>query len=167
MYTAHCASPVGELLLASDGENLTGLWLAGQKHYADGLDDGVETDCSLPLFRQTKRWLEDYFAGERPAIDLIPLAPKGSEFRRRICQLMCEIPYGTLTTYGQLAKEYETRFGQKTSARAVGGAVGHNPISIVIPCHRVVGADGAITGYAGGVDKKTFLIELEQKNCRG
>lgn len=161
MYTASYSSPVGELLLASDGENLTGLWLEGQKHYADGLDDSAETECSLPVFDCTKRWLDDYFAGKQPAIDLIPLAPQGSEFRRRICQLMCEIPYGSLTTYGQLAKDYEARFGQKTSARAVGGAVGRNPISIIIPCHRVVGAGGAITGYAGGLDKKRILLTHE------
>lgn len=159
-HTASYISPVGELLLASDGESLIGLWLAGQKYYGNGLDDAVVTEDSLPIFSRTKRWLEAYFAGEQPSIEGLPLAPGGSEFRRRICRLMCEIPYGELTTYGQLAKDYEVRFGQKTSARAVGGAVGRNPISILIPCHRVVGA-GGITGYAGGLDKKRILLELE------
>lgn len=159
-YITHCDSPVGTLLLASDGENLIGLWLEGQKHYGNGLDDAVVTEDSLPIFSRTKRWLEAYFAGEQPSIEGLPLAPGGSEFRRRICRLMCEIPYGELTTYGQLAKNYEVRFGKKTSARAVGGAVGRNPISILIPCHRVVGA-GGITGYAGGLAKKRILLELE------
>lgn len=161
MYTASCESPVGEFLLASDGESLIGLWLVGQKHYADGVGENAVTDHSLPVFDRAKRWLDDYFAGEQPAIHQLPLAPQGSEFRRRICQLLCEIPYGTLTTYGQLAKDYEVKFGQKTSARAVGGAVGRNPISIIIPCHRVVGANGAITGYAGGLDKKRLLLAHE------
>lgn len=161
MYTASCESPVGELLLASDGKSLTGLWLAGQKHYAAGVDETAVSDHSLPVFDHAKRWLDDYFAGKQPAIDRLPIAPQGSEFRRRICQLLCGIPYGTLITYGQLAKDYEAKFGQKTSARAVGGAVGRNPISIVIPCHRVVGANGAITGYAGGLDKKRLLLAHE------
>lgn len=160
-FVCRCPSPVGELLLASDGEKLTGLWLEGQKHYADGLDRNAVTDDSLSIFGQAKRWLCAYFAGERPEIGNLPLSPGGSEFRRRICQLLCEIPYGELTTYGHLAKDYEARFGQATSARAVGGAVGRNPISIVIPCHRVVGAGGSITGYAGGLDKKRSLLAHE------
>lgn len=160
-YTASFTSPVGELLLASDGEFLTGLWLAGQKYYAAGVDDNAVTDHSLPVFDRTKLWLDDYFAGKRPAIDELPLAPQGSRFRQSIWRLLCEIPYGSLITYGQLAKEYEARFGKKTSARAVGGAVGRNPISIIIPCHRVVGAGGAITGYAGGLEKKRFLLNHE------
>ena len=161
-YTASYESPVGELLLASDGKSLTGLWLAGQEHYADGVGENAVTDHSLPVFDCAKHWLCDYFAGKRPAVGQLPLAPQGSEFRRRICQLLCEIPYGTLTTYGQLAKDYEAKFGQKTSARAVGGAVGRNPISIIIPCHRVVGGNGAITGYAGGLDKKRILLAHEE-----
>lgn len=160
-YTTTCNSPVGKLLLASDGAHLIGLWLEGQKHYAEGLGDATVTEDSLPIFAQTKRWLDAYFAGEQPQIETIPLAPEGSEFRRRICRLLCEIPYGTLTTYGQLAKDYQARFGQKTAARAVGGAVGKNPISILIPCHRVVGANGAITGYAGGLDNKRILLAHE------
>ena len=160
-YITNYDSPVGRLLLASDGENLIGLWLDGQKHYADGLGNETVTADSLPAFDRIKRWLDSYFAGERPTIEGLPLAPGGSKFRRRICRLMCEIPCGELTTYGQLAKDYEAQFGHKTSARAVGGAVGKNPISIIIPCHRVVGAGGAITGYAGGLDKKRILLAYE------
>lgn len=160
-YITNYDSPVGKLLLASDGAALIGLWLEGQDHYADGLDENAVTESSLPIFTQAKRWLDAYFAGERPQIDDLALAPGGSLFRRRICQLLCEIPYGELTTYGRLAKDYEVRFGEKTAARAVGGAVGRNPISIIIPCHRVVGAGGAITGYAGGLDKKRILLARE------
>ena len=110
---------------------------------------------------QTKRWLDAYFAGNAPDPAALPLAPNGSEFRRRIWKLLLEIPYGEVTTYGQLAKEYEARFGQKTAARAVGGAVGHNPISIIIPCHRVIGGNGTLTGYAGGIEAKKLLLTIE------
>ena len=103
-YTTTCNSPVGKLLLASDGAHLIGLWLEGQKHYAEGLGDTTVTEDSLPIFAQTKRWLDAYFAGEQPQIETIPLAPEGSEFRRRICRLLCEIPYGTLTTYANWRK---------------------------------------------------------------
>lgn len=161
-YITHCDSPVGRLLLASDGENLIGLWQEGQKHYGAGLDDAAVTENSLPIFNKTKRWLSAYFAGEQPSAEELALAPGGSEFRCRIWQLLREIPYGEVTTYGQLAKAYEIRFRQKTSARAVGGAVGRNPISILVPCHRVVGADGALTGFAGGLEAKQFLLQLEQ-----
>ena len=161
MFTADYDSPVGKLLLASDGTALTGLWLYGQKHYAAGVvDDAVHSE-SLPVFTQTKRWLDDYFAGNAPDPSALPLAPNGSEFRRRIWNLLLEIPYGEVTTYGQLAKDYEARFGTKTAARAVGGAVGHNPISIIIPCHRVIGRNGTLTGYAGGIEAKKLLLKIE------
>ena len=161
MFTADCDSPVGRLLLASDGTALTGLWLEGQKHYAAGVMGNAVHGESLPVFTQAKRWLDDYFAGNAPDPSALPLAPNGSEFRRRIWNLLSEIPYGEVTTYGQLAKEYEARFGQKTAARAVGGAVGHNPISIIIPCHRVIGGNGALTGYAGGIEAKKLLLKIE------
>ena len=161
-YITHCDSPVGTLLLASDGENLIGLWLEGQKHYGNGLDDAVVTEDSLPIFSRTKRWLDDYFAGRKPDSSELSLMPRGSEYRRRIWQLLLEIPYGQTTTYGRLANEYEAKFGIKTSARAVGSAVGKNPISILIPCHRVIGADGSITGYAGGAENKQYLLQLER-----
>jgi len=160
-FTTKYPSPVGELLLASDGEHLTGLWLAGQKYYGAGLPTGAATQDSLPIFAQTKQWLDDYFAGKNPNLHSLPLSFCGSKFRQDIWQLLLEIPYGEVVTYGQLAKEYGARFGRKTAARAVGGAVGRNPISIIVPCHRVVGANG-LTGYAGGLSAKRFLLELER-----
>lgn len=161
MYLTRWDSPVGELLLAAEDEALCGLWLAGQKHYAAGVEGGEVCD-ELPLFARTKAWLTDYFAGKRPVPDELPLAPQGSGFQKIICQLLLDIPYGAVTTYGQLAKKYEAKTGRKTSARAVGSAVGRNPISIIIPCHRVVGADGSLTGFAAGLERKRFLLELEK-----
>ena len=160
MFTARYGSPVGELLLASDGERLTGAWLAGQSHYAAGLT-GAEENAALPLFAAVRGWLDRYFAGERPAPAELPLAPAGTAFRRAVWALLLEIPYGSVTPYGRLAEEYERVSGHRTSPRAVGGAVGRNPISIIIPCHRVVGADGSLTGYAGGVETKRRLLKLE------
>lgn len=155
-------SPVGMLLLASDGENLTGLWLEGQRHYAAGLEADAQYMDSLPLFRRVKRWLDRYFAGEAPAGGELPVKPAGTDFRRAVCALLTEIPYGQTVTYGELARRYTLRTGRRTSARAVGGAVGRNPVSIVIPCHRVVGAGGALVGFAAGLDHKRFLLELER-----
>lgn len=166
-FTAGYDSPIGELLLASDGEALTGLWLPGQRYHGAGLTEAAVTEDSLPIFQQTKRWLDHYFAGNRPEPERLPLNPQGSTFRRTVWQLLLEIPYGERTTYGRLARRYQEQTGCATSARAIGGAVGHNPISIIIPCHRVVGADGDLTGYAGGLDAKTYLLALEQQNCRG
>lgn len=159
-------SPLGELLLASDGTHLTGLWLEGQKYYAAGVED-IAAEEYLSVFDEAAAWLDAYFGGQNPDPSCLPLCPAGTTFRQQVWQLLLEIPYGETVTYGQLAKEYEAKFGQKTSPRAVGGAVGHNPISVIIPCHRVVGGDGTLTGYAGGMNRKNFLLDLEQKNCRG
>jgi len=155
MFTTRLTSPLGPLTLASDGENLTGLWLEGQKYFAAGLDPDTRDAPALPVFQETEAWLERYFAGRRPP-DLPPLAPRGSGFRQSVWKKLLEIPYGQTRSYGELAEELGS------SPRAVGGAVGHNPISILIPCHRVVGAQGSLTGYAGGVEKKKFLLELER-----
>lgn len=153
-YVARIASPVGELTLASDGEALTGLWIAGQKYHSAGLGaDALEAE--LPVFAAAADWLERYFAGERPEPSELPLSPRGSEFRRSVWRLLEKIPSGQLTTYGEIARALGA------GARAVGGAVGHNPISIIIPCHRVVGAGGAPTGYAAGLDIKLKLLALE------
>lgn len=160
IWTGRYDSPVGELLLASDGERLTGLWLKGQKYYAAGMAE-AEEKAGLPVFGTVRHWLDRYFAAERPDPRELPLAPAGTEFRRAVWALLLDIPYGSVTTYGRLAGEYERVSGRKTSPRAVGSAVGHNPISIIIPCHRVVGADGSLTGYAGGVENKRLLLELE------
>ena len=138
---------------------LAGLWLEGQKYFAATLDEAAVERDDLPVFRQAAAWLDAYFA-KQPLPDLPPLAPKGSDFRQVVWRLLLEIPYGQVTTYGALAQILRDR-GISAAAQAVGGAVGHNPISILIPCHRVVGADGSLTGYAGGVEKKRFLLALE------
>ena len=125
-----------------------------------------EERCT-PVLRQTKDWLGHYFAGEQPAIGQLPLAPKGSAFQQEVWRVLCDIPYGHLTTYGEIARKIAAQRGLASmSAQAVGGAVGHNPISIVIPCHRVVGSDGSLTGYAGGVQKKLWLLEHEGVDLR-
>lgn len=159
MYRTTCPSPLGTLTLAADGAALTGLRLEGQKYFADGLPSDAETRADLPVFRQTVRWLDAYFAGE-PLPPLPPLAPRGTAFRQAVWQQLLGIPCGQTTTYGALARALREA-GIAASAQAVGGAVGHNPISILIPCHRVVGADGSLVGYAGGVEKKQFLLTLE------
>lgn len=156
------ASPVGSLLLASDGVNLTGLWLEGQKYYAATLGGDATENHGLPVFARAKTWLDEYFAGEKPAISELPLAPAGSAFRKAVWEILCKIPYGKTVTYGGIAGEIAAQSGRVGfSAQAVGGAVGHNPISIVIPCHRVVGANGSLTGYAGGIENKIKLLRLE------
>lgn len=163
MYdTTEYASPVGRVVLASDGEALTGLWLEGQKYFQETLPEQPSRRDDLPLFRQAKEWLDRYFAGERPSPNELRLAPAGGTFRREVWECLLEIPYGEVTTYGAIAKRIAARRGRcSMSAQAVGGAVGHNPISIIIPCHRVVGSNGSLTGYAGGIDKKIRLLEAE------
>lgn len=157
-FKTNYASPVGHLTLASDGESLNGLWMQGQKYF--GMADKVEMTekDDLPVFEAAKGWLDRYFSGKRPAISELPLAPVGSDFRQEVWKLLCEIPYGATTTYGEIAKKL-SKSGM--SAQAVGGAVGHNPISIIIPCHRVVGSSGSLTGYAGGIEKKIWLLKHE------
>ncbi len=159
--TCTYASPLGSLLLAAEKDALTGLWLPGQKYYAAGLSADAMEGPSLPALRAAAEWLDAYFAGERPEISALPLAPGGSDFQKLIWGLLREIPYGETTTYGALAAKAETHLGRKTSARAVGAAVGRNPVSIIIPCHRVLGAGGNLTGYAGGLDKKEWLLRHE------
>ncbi|MEY8386323.1 methylated-DNA--[protein]-cysteine S-methyltransferase [Oscillospiraceae bacterium 38-13] len=164
-YLTTLASPLGALSLASNGEAITGLWLDGQKYFAAGLDKAAEERPDLPVFHQAAVWLDAYF--EKHSLPpLPPLAPRGSEFQQRVWAPLLEIPFGTTTTYGALTKKLKAA-GVPASPQAVGGAVGHNPISIFIPCHRVVGADGSLTGYAGGVEKKRFLLELEGVDFSG
>lgn len=148
-------SPLGEILLTCDGEHLTALFFAGQK-YADVYLSSDAVQKSVPVLEETKAWLDAYFLGNVP--DVFPaMKLVGSDFQKRIWELLLEIPYGETVTYGYLAK----KLGCK-SAQAVGGAVGRNPISILVPCHRVMGAGGKLTGYAGGVEKKEFLLKLEK-----
>lgn len=159
-YIVEYPSPIGVLTIASDGQSITGLWIKGQKYYADTLGEHIFAP-KLEVFSQAINWLEQYFNGENPPI-FLPLAPQGSMFRQSVWDILLRIPYGEVTTYGKIAKELEKRSnGKKVSAQAVGGAVGRNPISIIIPCHRVVGTNGSLTGYAGGIDKKVQLLKLE------
>lgn len=161
-YSTIYVSPIGIMTLASDGENLVGLWNEGQKYHGGTVPEPLEEKDDLAVFDQTKKWLDRYFANEKPEISALSLAPRGKEFRQSVWEILCDIPYGEVTTYGEIAKKMAIRLGKaKMSAQAVGGAVGHNPISIIIPCHRVVGSDGSLTGYAGGIDMKVKLLELE------
>lgn len=161
-YSSTYVSPVGLLTLACDGDSLVGLWMAGQKYHGDTILETMVEKDSMPVFRATKKWLDKYFAGEQPVISDLPLAPIGGEFRQQIWNILTEIPYGKVITYGDIAKKMAVKMNkQSMSSQAVGGAVGHNPISIVIPCHRVVGANGSLTGYAGGISTKIKLLELE------
>jgi methylated-DNA-[protein]-cysteine S-methyltransferase len=155
-------SPLGMIALACDGDNLAGLWLEGQKYYGGTIREEMTEKDDLPVFDTTRNWLDRYFAGEKPDISALPLKPAGSDFRQTVWDILRAIPYGEVMTYGDIAKKTAAKMNRKRmSAQAVGGAVGHNPISIIIPCHRVVGANGSLTGYAGGIDKKIKLLELE------
>ena len=155
-------SPVGMLTLASDGEHLTGLWMEGQKYFGGTITEPMARQDGLPVFHAAKSWLDRYFAGGRPKPSELPLRPQGGEFRQAVWRMLCDIPYGEVTTYGEIAKKVAVELGKKTmSSQAVGGAVGHNPISIIIPCHRVVGSGGSLTGYAGGIAAKLRLLEHE------
>lgn len=167
-YSTTCSSPVGTITLASDGENLVGLWLEGQKYHGGTVPGEMTERGDTPVFDAAKKWLDRYFAGEKPAVSELPLAPIGGEFRRGVWGILCEIPYGEVVTYGEIAKKMAARANRGSmSSQAVGGAVGHNPISIVIPCHRVVGSNGSLTGYAGGIGTKVKLLELEGADLSG
>lgn len=165
MYTMHYDSPLGGILLAADETGLTGLWFEGEKYFADVLDP-EHREQETPILQQAKRWLDVYFGGQKPDFTL-PLHPIGSDFRQEVWELLLKIPYGQTTTYGELAKQLAAKHGlSRMSAQAVGGAVGHNAISIIIPCHRVVGSSGSLTGYAGGIDKKVKLLTLEKVDMK-
>lgn len=161
-YSTHYSSPLGLLTLASGSDHLAGLWLEGQKYFGATASGNMEERDDLPVFTAAKDWLDRYFAGGKPRINELPLAPVGGEFRQDVWKILCEIPYGEVTTYGAIARKLAMRGDkERISAQAVGGAVGHNPISIIIPCHRVIGAGGSLTGYAGGIAAKIRLLELE------
>lgn len=154
MYYCLYDSPLGEIIISSDGAAVTGLWFRGQKHECAGLKT-AEENPALPVFAQCRSWLGAYFGGT-PLPPAPPLSPKGTEFQQRVWEALLDVPCGSTLSYGELAR----RLGCK-SARAVGGAVGRNPISILIPCHRVLGSGGKLTGYAGGLERKKYLLELE------
>lgn len=160
-FTQQYDSPLGGMLLAADEIGLTGLWFGGQKYFARGLP-AERTERSTPVLTEAKRWLDLYFSGREP--DFIPpLHPAGSAFRRAVWQILLQVPYGQTITYGEIARQLAEKRGlARMSAQAVGGAVGHNEVSVIIPCHRVVGTNGSLTGYAGGIGKKVRLLELER-----
>lgn len=160
-YTKRYASPLSTILLAADECGLTGLWFEGCKYFADVLPkEHAEQDT--PALLEAAQWLDLYFAGEEPGFTP-PLHMIGSDFRQAVWGILLTIPYGQTMTYGEIAKRLAKNAGiDKMSAQAVGGAVGHNPVSIIVPCHRVVGTNGSLTGYAGGLDKKIALLELEK-----
>lgn len=159
-YRMHYDSPLGGMLAVADDEGLIGLWFEGQKYFAPQLC----ADCALqetPVLQMTRRWLDLYFSGKEPDF-FPPLHLQGSAFRMAVWALLQQIPYGRVVTYGAIARKFATQRGlTQMSAQAVGGAVGHNPISILVPCHRVIGTDGSLTGYAGGLEKKRALLTLE------
>ncbi len=155
-------SPIGKLTLVSNGKSLLGLFIEGQKYFLSKFDKMIEND-NLEIFHKTKVWLERYFNGEKPNIKDLSLSPQGSDFANIVWSELIKIPYGQTITYGELALTIARKLGKvKMSAQAIGGAVGHNPISIIIPCHRVVGKNGNLTGYAGGLDLKIKLLEHEK-----
>ena len=158
-YTVHYTSPLGRMLLAADEQGLTGVWFEGQKYFAARLQAG-HAQRETPVLAQAKRWLDGYFGGEQPGFTP-PLHLEGTAFQQRVWALLCAVPYGATVTYGQLACQLARQGGGAPCAQAVGGAVGRNPVSVIVPCHRVVGANGSLTGYAGGVQRKLQLLRLE------
>ena len=157
MYSADYDSPIGKIIMVSDGEALISVSFYGQEHFLSSINDDIIQDDDLTIFKKVKRWLDSYFNGENPEIDFT-LKPQGSEFRCKVWARLLEIPYGKTVTYGEIARE----ISDTMSAQAVGGAVGQNPIAIIIPCHRVLGSNGGLTGYAGGIDRKAELLKLEK-----
>ncbi|MGX7047050.1 methylated-DNA--[protein]-cysteine S-methyltransferase [Pseudolactococcus plantarum] len=155
-------SPIGDLTLASNGQQLVGLWLAEQKYFGATLEQPTIEKNDLPIFEKTKTWLDQYFCGQRPDVANLELAPRGSEFRQIVWQLLADIPYGKVMTYGHIAQKVATQMGKPSmSSQAVGAAIAHNPISIIIACHRVIASTGSLTGYAGGIENKAYLLRLE------
>ena len=161
-YISRYLSPLGPITIASDGESLIGLWFDGQKYDRASIGKDCIPGDNLDIIGETRRWLDIYFSGREP--DFTPkMKVAGSTFKKMVAEIMLAIPYGKTTTYGDIAQEVARRMGRdQMSAQAVGGAVGHNAISIIIPCHRVLGTDGNLTGYAGGLDRKKYLLKMEK-----
>ena len=161
-YKTTIESPIGKITLGSDGESLIGLWTDGQRYFGDTIPEEAIIDDSLNVFNVTKEWMNRYFDKKKPQISELPLAPIGGEFRQTVWKMLTEVPYGEVITYGELARKIAKQRGiEKMSAQAIGAAVGRNPISIIIPCHRVVGANGNLTGYSGGIQIKLKLLQHE------
>lgn len=178
IYKTYYNSPVGKILISAKDSAIIGLWIEGQKYYLENIKEDIVEDDEYEVLKQCKDWLDRYFKGEKPEICEIKLNPSGSDFAKSVWDILCEIPYGETTTYGEIAENIAVKRNvERMSAQAVGGAVGHNPISIIIPCHRVVGKSGSLTGYAGGIDikikllahekalKKEFFIPKKGANC--
>lgn len=161
-YLSKYKSKLGDIILASDGINLTGLWFNGQKYFLSNVEKETE-EKNLEIFEKTKIWLNKYFSGEKVSPNELNLKPEGTVFRKKIWRILCEISYGQITTYSKIGEMLAKKENKKSySAQAIGGAVGHNPISIIIPCHRVIGVNGNLIGYAGGLEKKKKLLEIER-----
>lgn len=161
LYKCFYKSPIGKILIVSDSTSLIGLWLEGQKHYGETLKNNTIIEEETPILNKTKKWLDSYFLGSNPKIEDLKLNPIGSPFRKRVWEILCKIPYGKTITYGDIAKKLSTQ-DKEMSAQAIGGAISHNQILIIIPCHRVIGAGGNLTGFAAGIDKKIRLLKLEK-----
>lgn len=166
-YISLYDSPLGLLTLAGDGDALTGLWFSSQKYFGSTLGKAPVQNKALPVFDRTKLWLDIYFSGKAPDFTP-PLSLNTTPFRKAVWEILLTIPFGQTMTYGEIAEKMAEQMGLRhMSAQAVGGAVGHNPVSLIIPCHRVIGSDGSLTGYAGGIDRKRRLLEMEKGNVSG
>lgn len=166
-YFTEYTSPVGLLTIACNDHSICGLWLEGQKYFSGALPEIPTRNDNAAVLRHACLWLDEYFTGKNPPISQLPLNPAGSKFRQAVWQCLCAVPYGQITTYGKIADKVADMLDKTAmSPQAVGGAVGHNPISIIIPCHRVVGANANLTGYAGGIEKKLWLLNHEGVDTR-
>lgn len=162
LYTKYYNSPIGKLLLVEKDSSLVGVWMENQKYFLGSLKNETLRESDTEVLNKTKEWLDSYFKGEKPTVDVLKLAPEGTKFQKEVWKILFEIPYGEVTTYGEISKKISiSQEFRKISARAVGGAVGHNPLSIIIPCYRVIGKNGSLTGYAGGLEKKIKLLNHE------
>ena len=168
IYTCYYDSPIGKILLAEKDGALAGLWFEGQKYFPGFAEGETEEKADAVMLHRTREWLDRYFKGDKPSVSELKLSLSGSEFRRQVWNTLCEIPYGRITTYGTVTGWLAASRGiSEKAAQAVGGAVAHNPISIIIPCHRVVGVKGSLTGYAGGLDRKVWLLTHEGVEMSG
>ena len=162
IYTCNIDTPLALITASAENNKLTGLWFMGQKYYPSKTDEWI-TKPDYPVFKELKLWIKYFFEGKNPSLENIKLEPHGTLFQKDVWEILLKIPYGKTITYGEIAKQLAHKKGLcSMSAQAVGGAVGHNPISIIIPCHRVIGAAGNLTGYAGGIDKKEALLRVEK-----
>ena len=166
-YKAEYKSPLGNIIICCDecGKNIVGVWFENQKHFADNIEGKIIENHSLKIFMKVKLWLDKYFVGKKPNKKEFSIKFIGTVFQKSVWKILCKIPYGKVITYGDIAQKIAKQQGiQKMSAQAVGSAVGHNPISIIVPCHRLIGKNNKLAGYAAGIDKKKKLLQLEGVN---